>query len=455
MKSCLILLFILLFASGVFAQEFHFRKHPSVVVHFQYSGLPQVSEFPFSPWRSEVDLLFLPTVQEILKLSRQQITKIKAAVSEYRSKQYQNVRAPDREKPDRNWELFFEQREQVLAMLEEKQRRRLVALDRYLYFRKYGPANFIKTYFSAVKDDELKRMTRLEHAIWADGFLAAEKEWHKTLESVKERFPDIVAENLVSLDEYFRTPLMADITLVDIELSEPEPEPSTDDERYKRLVGTKVQYELGLDGNWVRRIYFGNAGFVDMFSFYLAIAQQEQQRTGTNELEITEDQFAILYQLEHEYNEELNNLVANRIELEAAEEAAGGSGKSFEERRNELGLAWHQNVWDDVLLPFQKDYLLADAQRRRVRTRGPLGLLKCREVEELANCEAIAKAVRTDFREFQVVAERIEMAVHEKLFRLAQESVNEDLGFELRDRPAYLVPSIAIMSMHGSSTTEK
>jgi hypothetical protein len=430
----------------------HLRLEPRVSVYFDYTGEPTLnfleSDQSWRKWFSSVDLLSLPDVRKELECDLQQQSKIDPLLSQYFAGT--NKMPTEKLEATEHLLLALKSRERVLAVLSKKQEESLERIDRYLFLKKWGLAEFVKVFCPRLPHGARSQIAKEELAVWNEHYEQALKCWRAALTEIGEQLPETEKADWARLQKSFESPLLVDSMFQLNEESEISSVLSGGEDAYKQANSSIFQIEMDITGTWERKAY-GNR-LADNLAYQLQVQREQDSRTGSNDLNITADQFLALDQKWREYIEDLNALREKEIE----QKRRGMDAKTkevFAAERQALGENWQASVWKDVLFRSQKEFLTEDAQNRVLRISGPKAFLLRDSIRNADNFQSLKKLVDSRLEEFAAELENIEADNLKSLLELWTKFQWENefpLGFSLEDRPSFARASLTSMFFNSS-----
>lgn len=406
---------------------------------------------------SDVDLLMLPSIQDELKVPRSDLARIKEQYEDYEQALLIKGQAGVFSVPhlDRgNLRDLSKNRESLLSSLSGSMKRRLHDIDRYLYLRRFGPERYIVQFGAADKKvglSQRENSAKAEFEIWKKGSSDGLNAWRNTIRSVSDILPEEVRVKFDSRLNDFESPIFADLTMyyvkdlnkVDLETAEGE------DAEYRKLIGHTEVWTVGLDGQWKLDVFVDDDILVDNCYYVITDLILQQNATGGNELEITDEQFRKFRELWNTYSRQKTKYQEEEMAW-GISELSGTAAAFFRKRRIELGLEWHQKVWDHVFIPFQRNALIEFAREKHKTTIGPAAVLLHESVDD-----ETAERIREKFSNFQKDLSRIEADVHRQLIELANSRLGSENFVRASGRPSYLYPSLVIMELNAQASLTK
>jgi hypothetical protein len=150
--------------------------------------------------------------------------------------------------------------DEILACLTIKERKRLAALGRYLYFRQFGPAHFYDTYCQDASPDKVSQtqMKRRARIIWTDGLRKGTEAWRHTLARIADVLPSSAKAEFDANCKFFEASIWADIAL--IEFQKPTSEQRDEfkgkdlEQEYEARLSKSETFWLAIDGQWRRQV---------------------------------------------------------------------------------------------------------------------------------------------------------------------------------------------------------
>ncbi len=437
-----IVAFLLSLHASAMAQVESFRMEPQSIIGFDFQGNPSLSlsasDRNYQQCRTDVDLLSVVEIQEYLACSEHQVLQIAQLYPPFRLLVGRQLRASEDDK--KSWELVKDERENFLTNFENSQRVKLTQLDRYLYFRRWGLSQFLRTFCPEIDDSSIQVLANREREIWQGGWARADNACHDTLTEIGKMVPATQTDEWSRCQTIFTSPLMADIS-IQIAVGHDEIGDLPDgEEGYRKIIDTKIQFEVRPDGCWERKTYQG--AMRHNFSDLLNALQQQQQRDDENDLNITAEQFVELNVKWTDFLKRLNSLTEQKM---LGRTLTGLAKIQHNEQKAILEEDWQQTVWDDVLFPFQKEFLIEDAQNRHVMTYGPIGFFSQEALGALPNQPDLKNSAREKLLKLGDDLLQIEQEILQELqvlFDQSKELRGCQLGFQLHDRPKYLPGSM-------------
>lgn len=439
------------------AQPYPFRFDRNFVFAPQYDGSIIVETTGRLRWGSDVDLLNLSNVANHLKCSDSEIREIKRQLKEFDSLIFYNRNIKSNPN-DASWDAVQRNREKILELLGDRKADELSRMDRYLFFRREGAAEFVMAFCSKQVqiDDATKNELRArEVKIWQDSLEKGTKAWKATLAKIAKMLPDDQQKDWKAFIEFWEQPLIADISVQQFtkkfleevqgkeadaglkDLTIGESELPDGEKAYQETIGFQSQFEMEVDGSWLIRRYSIDPASV--LGYQIGYLYSQHERTGKNDLDITSEQFIKMEEKRSDYN--------RGVELAAGFDTTSGppyvfkpvNREDFQKRKWELAEKFQAQIWDEILFPFQKEMLVEDAQNRLAKVRGPLTFFDRESVKLLPKHSDLEKAARRELTEFRKNLEAIELSAMSSLYKLVSKY---DPGFQLKDRPGYLPPSL-------------
>lgn len=420
-----------------------YRYRQELGISFGYKGEPHFYDFIRQWPYCEVDLLLDANVQKELDLTKQTIALLPDAYSKYLeavlSTERDRLPDTDRAVPGSGKDVATP-RDFVLDLISDSKRNELLALDRFLYFRRFGVCDFLKSFESAsISSLDFEQLTADESAIWSAAAKEGEKLWIEALDEIS-----IILNDEEAHREFFNAKLVnfkglywADITICALNPSDDQPRENdvSEKDEFEALVRRSVQYCVKYDGSWDRTLFQSDELFADNLNFFLATLGTQSRKDGGNDVEILDYQFGQLGELSTAYFDQQNELL---------NEGQNGNLDKTTIRKldGQQKQKYFQGVWE-VLLPVQRDYLLEHVRQRERTIAGPVCLLSDDSLPTTAK-----KKIRNELEWFEKQLLKIESNTHRQLLRLLEAETNSHFNLSLDTRPVYLRPSLTIMSVN-------
>ena len=401
----------------------------------------------FSPWwrpYSEVDLLENREVVEALELSTVARQKVINAYKQFcdhleKLRESQEI-TPKYGMAEEAAQQFQKYRNEVLDLLDKKQQQKIVALDRLIYFRKFGIARYLKhagqldkseRRFAEIQEEQLK--------IWQAAFDSGQKIWRDSIEDLVEVLPVDIQDFLNRSADYFSSPFASDVTLLflkDRKQLEAILNGKRNGERFRYLIETQGRFEMAFDGQVEFSPLYADRLFPERFYGYIELFVNSSERSGID-IELTAVQQEVLKEM-------LDEFVEKRRELGARMREAGDTDRDyafFEFEISRYGEEWYRKVWNEVLLPHQTEAIVDQLEVFMKTSTGLAYLLESALLEEETR-----QQVEEVLNKYQKELAKIELAAEQDCLRLC--NVHADLDVEVlrkTDRPEFLRPSLALM----------
>lgn len=418
-----------------------YRPKTGITISHYFTGAPMVHVSKRRLPYCDVDLLFDQYIQSELELS----TKTKEGI-EAKKKEYQDVAlscATDGLVTQTNVSesasiRIDPVRKRIRELLSRTDRKKLEDLDKYLFFRRVG----LKAYVSKLNpnDSDLidTEILSRELQVWKNAAESSARLWRSSLEEIGEVLPDKIKEEFKNRIEYFDSPFCADVTIFYLDHMDEAEEFLVDidgEDAYKKMLGRRIQFELEMDGSWRPRKVVNLEVFFSNMNFFVACLNQEHIKTGRNELGILDSQFSAIEQLNIEYNTERRESYREMKEIGETVETM----KAHKNRCEVHSIEMHDEIWESVLLPFQKAGLLEIVRNRDEIIIGPISVLSNDELKE-KDKQKVVNILERFGREL----ETIELDSINDILQLSSQN-NIELMMSSKSRPKYLKPCWTLM----------
>jgi hypothetical protein len=411
------------------------RRAYFVAIKFEFTFLPQYSTFARSYAHSSYVLLRAPRVLSELKLEKRS-DQINGLV-----KQYCHAM-----RLDKAGKLLADSKDADYVeakfgeVLSQQQIRQLRSFDNYLSIRSGYIGDRKNIDADRDRSDKIKEIRRVS---LKDGLEA----WKETLLEIEAICNESSNVNGLKLTD-FTYPVWSDLTLNGLaeenkkkidELLQDLPDNGSYEE-YRVVFGREIIYALGDDGLWELTIRDDDRNFVKAFDYLILKLNEQSAKVGSNELDILPEQFTEIERLRSDWID-AGNEIDKRQQMRRSTAGDNDSDyKFFEKERAAAGIKWHEEVWDQVLLPIQRDWLIEASREFYKKKFGLLAYLQQVYPDEPKKMERIRKRLE----QYQKKLFSIEEKGLAEIFSQVKESLETDRLGEF-SRPPYLIPSLQLM----------
>jgi hypothetical protein len=320
-----------------------------------------------------------------------------------------------------------------------EQTKRLVAIDRYLYLRNGGAAEFAQHYSAkaAENPDTVVELREAELEIWETARESAVRLWQETCELVRNKL-EHSATLVAWWDEraaFFQTAVGSELVVHDISVGVEKLRLLRADSRklVKQVFEQSTHLYLNGEGLLVETTEIHGFGAVEGLISITSPLRLQQAYTGGNDFDFSQSQL-----------DELGEIYSTTLIQPWNEFLLGQpTATQIQKEGQRLVSEVFDGMWG-VLLPKQQEMLTAKAKFQLELLAGPLQLF------ERHDCDAVLKSrLKQLFAEYRHELRRIETRRQEQLFQLLREHGHLDGRFTSDDRPVFLPPSLIVIEAYG------
>lgn len=439
-----------------------FAVLPAIGVVFDPAGYPAGGfQGSFLPW-TDVDVLLQPAVQRELKLGADQRNRLEAAhkLVENERRGLTNqliVRATNRDKKPLTVEFqrrFVEIEESVLASIEPGVRERVAQIRRYSILRMVGPLVFSDIFQDEFPRDELSPATRDQIVADTENVLESALQngadaWRVCLDTIAQELAGVVAEEDDAIDPRWESPLWSDLVL--LYCSECNADTLSKLRRisarkdlggFDELFSLQLTVAMERDGDLHIDVFEDPAVQVNKCAFYFGKFRQEEVAFGMAGPEFAKlgfhdnSEVELIMEPTDEQRKQLYWKLQEKDKRFSQIRERGGKDEDYIDA--ELAIA--SEIWEQILVPAQKQYLM-DHERQILRNMlGPAGVGIQSGKEDM-----ILGVIQSEVNRFEAELSAIEDRVMEQLLGLIPIEEGVDRRELIGARPEYLKPSLSIM----------